>query len=73
MKSLIFHLQYSLAHDSPGDIPEEQPMAPRFVLPLESVIAKEGDAARFMCRVMANPKAKVQWYLNGQEIHSSKR
>jgi hypothetical protein len=55
---------------------EEAPaerMAPQFVLDPKPCSAFEGSCARFCCRVLAHPRARVQWFINGQLVVSGSR
>jgi len=68
-----YRQKYSLAHDHPAELPKSQPLAPQVVLHLQNSTVREHDSAKFICRVNAYPEPKVEWFLNGQEISSSKR
>ncbi|KAK5889758.1 hypothetical protein CesoFtcFv8_013346 [Champsocephalus esox] len=52
---------------------EFEKIKPEIVLLPEPTSLKEGDTARFRCRVTGYPTPKVNWYLNGQLIRKSKR
>ncbi|KAJ4923666.1 hypothetical protein JOQ06_014150 [Pogonophryne albipinna] len=52
---------------------EFEKIKPEIVLLPEPASLKEGDTARFRCRVTGYPTPKVNWYLNGQLIRKSKR
>ena len=40
----------------------EEPEPPRFEEPLVSITIKEGDEAKFECRISGNPKPEVNWF-----------
>lgn len=52
---------------------DETPHAPQIVLDLDPARVKEGEPARFRCRIIGYPPPKVEWFLNEQAIRKSKR
>ena len=53
------------------ELPEDEkqaPEAPQFVLKPEPCSVKEGDWARFCCRLTGHPRPRVMWLINGHTI-----
>uniref|UniRef100_A0A3Q3X8Z2 Ig-like domain-containing protein n=1 Tax=Mola mola TaxID=94237 RepID=A0A3Q3X8Z2_MOLML len=51
---------------------ETEKIKPEIVLLPEPARVTEGETARFRCRVTGYPSPKVNWYLNGQLIHTER-
>ncbi|KAI1702784.1 immunoglobulin domain-containing protein [Ditylenchus destructor] len=58
-------LRVLLADESP--LPTE--VAPQFVKELQPVQAKEGEQAKFECKVSGVPLPAVKWFKDGKELH----
>ncbi|XP_072047598.1 myosin light chain kinase, smooth muscle-like [Amphiura filiformis] len=43
-------------------------VAPKFLQNLEDIKVKDGEAAKFSCKITASPKPTVQWLYKGKEI-----
>ena len=59
--------QWNRAPEMPAD-EEKPPEAPQFVLKPEPCAVKEGDWARFCCRLTGHPRPRVMWLINGHTI-----
>ena len=59
--------QWNRAPEKPVD-EEKAPEAPQFVLKPEPCAVKEGDWARFCCRLTGHPRPRVMWLINGHTI-----
>ena len=59
--------QWNRAPEMPAD-EEKPPEAPQFVLKPEPCSVKEGDWARFCCRLTGHPRPRVMWLINGHTI-----
>ena len=59
--------QWNRAPEQPAD-EEKVPEAPQFVLKPEPCSVKEGDWARFCCRLTGHPRPRVMWLINGHSI-----
>ncbi len=43
-------------------------VAPKFLQNLEDIKVKDGEPAKFSCKISATPKPSVQWLFKGKEI-----
>ncbi|KAF0303161.1 Titin [Amphibalanus amphitrite] len=64
--------QWNRAPERPAD-EEKVPEAPQFVLKPEPCSVKEGDWARFCCRLTGHPRPRVMWLINGHTIVNGTR
>lgn len=48
-------------------------MGPQFVLKPKPYLAFENSCARFCCRLVANPRPRVVWFINGHQVVSGLR